>query len=78
MVTPQGIAMKRFVISPSNYNGQSLGVGFSEPLLVADAASYIGTAIQIKAVASNGFFVRFPVGGIVNNGNAVKVTVFGS
>jgi hypothetical protein len=76
VATSNGLASKRFVLTASNYNGSSYGTGFSEPLLVVDSASYIGTAVQIKSVDLNGFMTSFTVGNGINNGDTVKVTIF--
>jgi hypothetical protein len=77
VATSNGLASKRYVINASNYNARSVSAGFSEPLLVVDSASYIGTAVQIKSVNLNGFLVDFTVGNAINNGDTIKVTVIG-
>jgi Pectate lyase superfamily protein len=77
VATANGIASKRFVINASNYNGRSSSAGFTEPLLVVDSASYVGTAIKIKSTNLNGFLVDFTVGNAINNADTIKLTVIG-
>jgi hypothetical protein len=77
VATSNGLATKRYVATASNYNGNSYGTGFSEPLLVVDSDSYIGTAVQIKSIDLNGFLTNFTVGNGINNGDTIKLTVFG-
>jgi hypothetical protein len=76
VVTPNGLAIKKFVVTAQNYNGQSTGTGYSAPSLVTDSASHVGTAIQLAAVSNSGFFTSFTIGRGLNNGDTVKMTYF--
>jgi hypothetical protein len=75
MVTANGVAQRKTVITAANYQGQSTGTGAGAiGGLVADGDSYLGVAIQIAAVNVSGFLHKMPVGGALHEGDTVKVT----
>ena len=77
VVTAQGLAQKRMVITPTNFSGQSVGLGYQViGGIVVDAASFYGSAIEIAAVNNSGFSHRqFVCGQNIHEGDTIKVTL---
>lgn len=73
--TSNGVAMSHFTLGAYNYYGQSTGLGWTEPTLVADSDSYNGSAIQLESTSLRGFALGLEVGKMINNGDTVKITV---
>jgi hypothetical protein len=76
IITNNGASLRNYTITAANYAGQSSGTGKGTILVVADSASYLGSAIQIAATNNKGFLVRFEVGRALQINDVIKLRYF--
>jgi hypothetical protein len=74
IATVNGVSSRKYTITQANYAGQTAGTGLTAILEVADSDSYIGTAIQLKAVNNSGFIVNLSFGRALHASDRIKLT----